>query len=210
MRRRTLWHFLIALVVGLIAGVIAWFTTQHQFGPSIAWDAIAITFILLKWREVRGFDAEQTHRYAAEEDSSRVIDEMLVLFAAIVSLLTVAFVLSNSSGTPDLREKLVRTGLGIISVVLGWAVVHTVYTLRYARMYYTEPVGGIDFKGPEQPRYIDFAYMAFGIGMAFQIGDTELQDRSFRSIVLRHELLSFLFGTVILATTINLVAGLNS
>jgi len=210
MHRRTLWHFLIALGVGAIAGVIAWFTTRHSFGPSIAWDATALTFILLKWREVRTLDSDQTHAFAADEDSSRVIDEVLVLFAAVVSLFTVAFVLSGSSGTSDVSERLLRTALGIVSVVLGWAVVHTVYTLRYARMYYTEPVGGVDFKGPDSPRYIDFAYMAFGIGMAFQIGDTELTDRRFRSVVLRHELLSFLFGTVILATTINLVAGLNS
>ena len=79
MRRRTLWHFLIALGVGAIAGVIAWFTTRHSFGPSIAWDATALTFILLKWREVRTLDSDETHAFAADEDSSRVIDELLVL-----------------------------------------------------------------------------------------------------------------------------------
>jgi len=104
----------------------------------------------------------------------------------------------------------VRTVLGIVSVVLAWAVVHTVYTLRYARMYYTEPVGGIDFNSDAPPRYVDFAYLAFGIGMAFQVADTNLTSSAFRSVVLRHALLSFVFATVILAVTINLVAGLNS
>lgn len=209
MRRRTLWHFGIALAVGLVVWVVAWMTTRPSFGPSLAWDGVAVAFIALKWWDVRKLDAEQTRSLAVVEDASRLLDEALVLVAAAVSLVTVAFVLSFSGGA-DPAERVLRSVLGIVSVVLGWAVVHTVYTLRYARMYYTEPEGGIDFNSDEPPRYIDFAYVAFGIGMAFQVADTNLTQRRFRSVVLRHSLLSFMFATVILATTINLVAGLNS
>lgn len=209
MRRRTLWHFAIALAVGLVVGVAAWLTTRHTFGPSLAWDGVAVTFIALKWWDVRKLDAEQTRNFSRFEDSSRLLDEALVLTAASVSLITVALVLSYL-GAADPAERILRTVLGIVSVVLGWAVVHTVYTMRYARMYYTDPVGGVDFNSADPPRYIDFAYLAFGIGMAFQVADTNLTSRQFRSVVLRHALLSFMFATVILATTINLVAGLNS
>ena len=209
MRRRTLWHFGIALAVGLVVGIVAWMTMRPSFGPSLAWDGAAVAFIALKWWDVRKLDAEQTRSLAVVEDASRLLDEALVLVAAAVSLVTVAFVLSFSGGA-DPAERVLRSVLGIVSVVLGWAVVHTVYTLRYARMYYTEPEGGIDFNSDEPPRYIDFAYVAFGIGMAFQVADTNLTQRRFRSVVLRHSLLSFMFATVILATTINLVAGLNS
>ena len=209
MRRRTLWHFGIALAVGLVVGLVAMLTTRPSFGPSLAWDGVAITFIALKWWDVRRLDAEQTRAFAKFEDASRLLDEALVLVAASVSLVTVALVLSYSAEVAP-AERILRTVLGIVSVVLGWAVVHTVYTLRYARMYYTEPVGGIDFNSDEPPRYVDFAYVAFGIGMAFQVADTNLTSRWFRSVVLRHALLSFMFATVILATTINLVAGLNS
>lgn len=209
MRRRTLWHFGIALAVGLVVGIVAWMTMRPSFGPSLAWDGVAVAFIALKWWDVRKLDAEQTRSLAVVEDASRLLDEALVLVAAAVSLVTVAFVLSFSGGA-DPAERVLRSVLGIVSVVLGWAVVHTVYTLRYARMYYTEPEGGIDFNSDEPPRYIDFAYVAFGIGMAFQVADTNLTQRRFRSVVLRHSLLSFMFATVILATTINLVAGLNS
>lgn len=208
-RRRTLWHFGIALAVGVVVGAIAWMTTSHSFGPSIAWDGVALTFITLKWWEVRRLDAEQTRTLAVVEDSSRLLDEALVLVAAIISLVTVALVLAYS-GEVDPAERILRTVLGIVSVVLGWVVVHTVYTLRYARMYYTQPEGGIDFNTDQPPRYVDFAYLSFGIGMAFQVADTNLTQSRFRSVVLRHALLSFMFATVILATTINLVAGLNS
>jgi len=209
MRRRTLWHFGLALAVGLAVALLATLTTRPSFAPSLGWDALAIAFMALKWRDVRSLDAEQTRAFAKYEDASRVLDELLVLIAATVSLVTVALVLSYSAEVQP-AERVVRTVLGIVSVVLAWAVVHTVYTLRYARMYYTEPVGGIDFNSDAPPRYVDFAYLAFGIGMAFQVADTNLTSSALRSVVLRHALLSFVFATVILAVTINLVAGLNS
>lgn len=209
MQRRTLWHFGMSLAVGAVVAILAALTTRPSFAPSLGWDALAVTFMALKWRDVRRLDAEQTRAFANYEDASRVLDELLVLIAATVSLVTVALVLSYSAEVQPV-ERIVRTVLGIVSVVLAWAVVHTVYTLRYARMYYTEPVGGIDFNSDAPPRYVDFAYLAFGIGMAFQVADTNLTSSAFRSVVLRHALLSFVFATVILAVTINLVAGLNS
>jgi uncharacterized membrane protein len=83
-----------------------------------------------------------------------------------------------------------------------------VFTLRYAHEYYTEPVGGIDFKTDEPPDYQDFAYVAFTIGMTFQVSDTDVQGRKIRRTVLKHSLLSYLFGAVILAVLINVIAGI--
>ncbi|MGH9277374.1 MAG: DUF1345 domain-containing protein, partial [Acidimicrobiales bacterium] len=95
----------------------------------------------------------------------------------------------------------------LFGIVLAWAVVHSVYTLRYARLYYQEG-GGIDFSQAADPDYRDFAYVAFTIGMTYQVSDTEVASRSIRHTVLRHALLSFVFGTAILAVTINVVASL--
>lgn len=92
--------------------------------------------------------------------------------------------------------------------MLSWAVVHTTFVLRYTRLYYTGQDGGVDFNQPEPPAYLDFAYRAFTIGMTFQVSDTTIQAGAIRRTVLRHALLSYLFGTVIIATSINLVAGL--
>jgi uncharacterized membrane protein len=44
--------------------------------------------------------------------------------------------------------------------------------------------------------------------MTYQVSDTTLRDRRFRRAVLNHALLSYLFGVVIVATSINLIAGL--
>ena len=107
------------------------------------------------------------------------------------------------------RVQGLQVGFSVLSVVASWAVVHTVYMLRYARVYYTGPDGGANFHQDESPRYTDFAYLAFTVGMTFQVSDTELNAVAFRRNVLRHALLSYLFGTVIVALAINLVAGLS-
>jgi uncharacterized membrane protein len=98
--------------------------------------------------------------------------------------------------------------VGILSVAASWFTLHTVYTLRYARLYYTGPPDGIDFNQNEDPTYADFAYVAFTLGMTYQVSDTDLRDRTIRRTGLSQAMLSFLLGAIILAMTINLVAGL--
>ncbi len=101
-----------------------------------------------------------------------------------------------------------RAALGTGSVLLSWCLIHTVFAARYARLYYTGSYGGIDFPGDKHPDYADFGYFAFTVGMTYQVSDTNVTDRKMRRTTLRHALLSYLFGAVIIATTINLVAGL--
>ena len=97
----------------------------------------------------------------------------------------------------------------MITIFLSWGVIHTVYALRYARLYYAAPVGGIDFKHKGyDPCYRDFAYVAFTVGMTYQVSDTDIGAHEIRYTVLRHALLSFFFGAVILATTVNVIASL--
>jgi uncharacterized membrane protein len=85
--------------------------------------------------------------------------------------------------------------------------VHTVYVVRYARLYYSAPEGGIDFHG-EQPDYTDFAYLGLTIGMTFQVSDTDLTGKRVRRIALHHALTSYVFGTVIVAITVSSTASL--
>jgi uncharacterized membrane protein len=92
--------------------------------------------------------------------------------------------------------------------VCSWFVVHSVYTLRYAHAYYVGEDGGINFNMDEPPRWTDFAYVAFTVGLTFQISDTDLETSHLRRLALRHMLISYLFGAVILAVSINLIAGL--
>jgi uncharacterized membrane protein len=97
-----------------------------------------------------------------------------------------------------------------LTVAASWFAVHTLFTVHYARLYYSDEPGGINFHDPERPRFRDFAYVAFTVGMTFQVSDNEIGLTSIRAAVLRHALLSYLLGAVVLAVTINLIAGLGS
>ena len=126
--------------------------------------------------------------------------------ASVTSLVGVGITLAQASLKSG-GGKVVLSVVAILTVITSWALVHTVYMLRYAHAYYGDPVGGIDFSNDEAPDYNDFAYVAFTIGMTFQISDTDLTSAVMRRLALRHALLSYLFGAVILAMTINVTAG---
>lgn len=57
--------------------------------------------------------------------------------------------------------------------------------------------------------YSDFGYFSLGLGMTYQVADTNVQANEFRRLVVAQTLLAYLFGAVILATVINLVSGID-
>jgi uncharacterized membrane protein len=172
-----------ALLCGIVAGGLV--SALGLRAPSIllGWDVAALSYAIGVWVAVWPLDAEATKRLAEREDPTRAAADFLLLTAAVASL---------------------------ASVVASWLLVHTVYTLRYAWLYYYVDVdGGVSFNQEAPPRYSDFAYLSFTLGMTFQVSDTDLQNEAFRRTALGQSLLSYLFGAGILATTINLVAGLS-
>ena len=197
-----------AVLVGVVVAAAVAVLHSPVMGLLLGWDSVAVVytgwlgFVLLRR------DAEQTARRATVIDPDRIATDVALIAAAVASLVTVGFVLTRAGGGSS--AEFVQIGLGVLSVVLSWAMVHTLFTLRYAALYYGEPGGGIDFNSPEPPTYRDFAYLAFTIGMTFQVSDTALQSAALRRTALRHALLSYLFGTGILATTVNLVASLRT
>jgi uncharacterized membrane protein len=201
----------VAAAIGVLAAfVVAWFV-PWQLTLLVAWDVTAAVVVATVWFSIGHFSAEQTKEYATKEDDSRAGTHLLLLGAALESLVGVvlAFVKANA-GTH--RDEVLLESFGVATIVCSWLLVHTVFALRYAHVYYTEPEGGIDFKtqprGTEDPDYLDFAYTAFTVGMTFQVSDTDITRREMRRQVLRHALISFLFGAVILATTVNVIATL--
>lgn len=192
---------------GLAAAAAAWPVVPWQADLLIGWDTVAAVFMISVWSSVGGKDAAATAELATREDTSRTAADLMLLGASAGSLAAVVLTLLEAGRATGMARALL-TVLGLGSVVLSWAIVQTVYTLRYARLYFSPPLGGIDFNQDPHPRYLDFAYVAFTIGMTYQVSDTNLTSEPMRAAALRHALLSFVFGTVILATTINVVAGL--
>lgn len=197
------------LVVGLAAAVATGLLVSWPYAPVVGWDAAAVVFLSAIWLGVHGMDADQTRSHATREDPSRPATNLIVIAASVFSLGAVAAVLVQAGSANGVqRDALV--GLAAGSVALSWFAVHSLFMLRYARLYYGDEPGGVDFNQAEPPRYLDFAYLAFSLGMTFQVSDTDLQNSEIRATALRHALLSYLFGAVILATAISLVAGLAS
>ncbi len=177
--------------------------------PAAGWAAAAATFDLWVWLAVAPMDAAQTRRHASQEDPSRASTDVLMLIAAVASLGAVGAILIAGKDSKGLVAGFVAGG-ALLTVALSWLLIHTLFTLKYARLYYQSPAGGIDFNQDEDPRYTDFAYVAFTVGMTFQVSDTDLKTHAIRATALRHMLLAYLFGAVILASIINLIAGLSS
>ncbi len=197
-----------ALAAGVIAGIVLGVTTGWEFAPLLGWDVAAAVIVTWTWLRIWPLDAEHTGRHALREDPNRSVNDLLLLIASVASLVGVAFAVVASGHSHGVREALLVI-LGVLSVILSWSVVHTTFTLRYASLYYTLPDGGIDFNEADPPQYSDFAYLAFTIGMTFQVSDTNLQSKPIRATALRQALLSYVFGVIIIAILINVVAGLS-
>jgi uncharacterized membrane protein len=198
----------IALLAGLVAGAVASRRLPWQGAVLLGWSASSLVYVVWVMRSISGKDAEETARTATREDGSRAAADLMLLGAAVGSLGAVLLSLIKASSERG-GAKAMLTVVAVASVCLSWAVVHLTYTLRYARLFFTEPKGGINFyEDTGDPTYVDFSYVAFTIGMTYQVSDTDLTKRKIRAAALRHALLSYLFGTVIIAMTINVIAGL--
>lgn len=189
----------------VVAGVAALLAPWHV-SSLLGWDAAAAAFCLWVWIVVRGADADRTQRHATREDASRTAADLVLIAASVASLLGVGVVLLKASGELGIPRAL-TVGLAVATVVLSWLAVQTVFTLRYAHLYYLEG-GGIDLHDERPPNYGDFAYVAFTLGMTYQVSDTDLTSRRIRVAALRHAVLSYVFGIAVIAVMVNVVAGL--
>jgi uncharacterized membrane protein len=188
------------------AGVAVLVGASWSVAVLVGWDALTLVFLSWVWTTIFWKDDEGTAQLALAEDDSRATTDGLILGASVASLVAIFFTLSlaakNSGG-----HAVFLAGLAVGSIVLGWAAIQTTFTLMYARLYYTPPSGGFDFEDGA-PDYRDFAYTAFTIGMTYQVSDTTVTQKRLRRVVVRHAILSFVFGTTIIAVAISAVANL--
>ncbi len=197
-----------AFVVGFVVLAVLFATgAEWAVAVSCAWGAMALVTVLAVWLRIYNMDAAETRANAQDEDFSRPVADLITLTASVVSLIAIGYVLLEARDRHG-TDKALLLLLAIAVVALSWATVHTLYAVRYGDLYYGHPVGGIDFNDDDPPDYRDFGYLALTIGMTYQVSDTDLQNRTMRHTALRHALMSFVFGAVILALMINSVASL--
>ncbi|MFC8500998.1 DUF1345 domain-containing protein [Pedococcus sp. NPDC057267] len=194
-----------AATAGAVVAVGASLAWHWQLGALLGFMAAAAVFLTRLWWAIWPMDQHATREHARREDPRQSLSDTTMLTAALFSLAAVALLLTGSTGTKD-----EQAAVSVLGVALAWALVHSVFTTRYARTYYENHQDGLDFNDDTQPRYRDFAYLAFTVGMTFQVSDTLVRSWTMRRNVLRQALVSYLFGAVIIATMINLIGGLGS
>ncbi|WP_280215863.1 DUF1345 domain-containing protein [Nocardia cyriacigeorgica] len=193
-----------AVLVGLVIGALVGALTEWPLGVLAGIATADTLFVVVGWFALWPMDAEQTRANARREDFRPVIEELSVVGAASSGLIGIVVILVlGNSGAGELAAVLALGG-----VFMAWAALHLMYAARYAYLFYESPTGGIDFNSDDPPAYRDFLYFSYNLGMTYQVSDTDVSSSRIRAITLRHNLLSYAFGTVILATTINLVVGI--
>jgi uncharacterized membrane protein len=202
-------RLLLSGALGVGAGLAVLALGGAHVAALVGWNAGGLFYLAWAWLTIGPLDPRDTMARARPDDPDRLTSDGIVIIAAVASLAAVALLLTREAHEGG-TTKDVYAALALLSVAVAWAVVHTVFTLRYASLYYKGPheEGGIGFNQDAPPRYMDFAYLAFGIGATFQVSDTNISTSEIRATVLRHSLLSYVFATVILAAMINLVASL--
>jgi uncharacterized membrane protein len=201
------------LAVGLIVGTAATVLVPAHHGLTLriiaGWDAAALAMGGLAWWFIARVPATTTRAWAASEDAGRRAVFVMLTVASAFSLLGTGYALRDSR-TCAAAVRPMFLGLGLLAVASAWALTHTMFTLRYAHLYYRDGVereGGLAFPGNHHPAYIDFAYYAFTVGMCFQVSDVTITSPGLRRMTLFHALLSFLYNTVILAIALNFAIG---
>ncbi|WP_285116385.1 DUF1345 domain-containing protein [Leifsonia sp. fls2-241-R2A-40a] len=196
----------VAIGAGVVVGVVVGLVGAWHYAIIAGWAAACLVYVTWVWVSVWRLDGAATKDHATLEDPGRRTADLVLILAAAASVVAVVYILVDAKALKGGAQLGVAL-LAIVSVALSWTLVHTLYALRYARMYYRSG-GGIDFNQKEDPQYSDFAYLSFTLGMTFQVSDTDISSTYIRRSILHHVLLSYLFGTVIVAATVNLVAGL--
>ena len=163
-------------VVGLVVGVVVALPSTWRIAILAGWDTTAVLLLLSLWPVIWPMNGDETAAHAVREDPSKPLADLLITGACLASLLGVLLVVLG--GNDKGANKGLSITMAVVSVLVSWVLVHSNFTTRYARLYYSGVDGGIDFKSDQKPKYSDFAYVAFTIGMTYQVSDTDLQEQS--------------------------------
>lgn len=188
---------------GTLGGLLVGLLHDPALGMLTAVTLGHASFVAWGWLVLWPMDAERTRRNSRREDVRASVEELIVVIAAVGGLVGIGVLIFLG----DSVAAHVAAVLALMGVFMAWASVHLMYSARYARLFYaTENGSGIDFNQDAPPAYRDFLYFGYNLGMTYQVSDTAVTDARIRSVILRHCLLSYAFGAVVLASTINAVA----
>jgi uncharacterized membrane protein len=196
----------VGLAAGLVAGTVVGLRFSAPFGVLSGWLTGALVIDVWLWATIWHLNAAGTRSHVKEEDPGRRIGGVIAILCSLASLGAIGYLLLQRA--PTARLVVIQAALSVAAVAIAWFTVHTVFTVRYAHLYYSEPEGGIEFHQRQPPQYSDFAYVAFTVGMSYAISDTDVGKPEIRRTALVQALISYLLGAVVIGATINLLVSL--
>lgn len=210
-------HLWLAVAAGVAAGAAAqaWGVLGQGLRPALlGWSVGALVYVLCVWRLARrATPADMRHR-ARLQDETKPVMLLLVLASIASALVAVVRVLGQAKGLPE-AQALLATGLAGATVLLSWLLLHAVFALHYAHLFYgddddpaTTERGGLAFPHTAQPDYGDFLYLALVVGTSAQTADVSYTSRAMRRVGALHAVLAFFFNTAVLALLVNVLGGL--
>lgn len=197
---------LISAIIGTVIALVPVLLGAPELAPLIGWSVAGCVFLAWSWSKAWPAGPEARGELARHEGRSRRLVDSLIIGATFASIVAVVFALIRSQQKDVIG--VAAAILAALGVVLAWAVVNTVYAFKYARMYYHDDRHRFRFNQDEDPSYSDFAYAAFSIGMSYNASNVNESSTPSRRITLGHALLSYFFGTFVVAVAINLVVSL--
>ena len=201
--------FSIAFIVYLVIQIEHLDVLTHVM---IGWDTFSLCMIVMSWITFSITTSQQIRQLAKEQDSSRVIIFVIVLISTFASFLAVLLLIIAKKEFKSAEAFHLTIAIG--GMVLSWVLIHTIFTLRYAHIFYGDNkekpeihAAGLEFPGDKKPDYLDFAYFSFVLGMTFQVSDVQVTSKRLRRLAMLHGILAFGYNTIMIALTINLIAG---
>jgi uncharacterized membrane protein len=200
----------VSILVGVVAAVLLPPSKTHYI---IAWDVAAAVFLCLWFIKMQRTPPSQMPANAkAQQDGEWTVFalSLAAVIASVFAIFTQFHDIQSLKGA--LRAQ--HLVLVVVTLLLSWLVMQVIFALRYAHEYYTisdgstAADGGLDFPHEPEPDYFDFLYFGLVLGMTFQVSDVDITSRKLRRLATLQGFVSFLFNTVILALTVNLMAGL--
>ncbi len=210
-------HSFAKILICLAIAIIVYFLIQIEHVDilshlMIGWDTFSVCLIVMTWITFMITKPQEIREQARVQDSSRSVIFITILIATLASFLAVLLLLVTKQKFKS--EESFHLIIAVAGMVLSWFLIHTIFTLRYAHLFYGDAdenpgthAGGLEFPNDKRPDYLDFAYFAFVLGMTFQVSDVQITSKRLRRIAMFHGLLSFGYNTIMIALTINLIAG---
>jgi uncharacterized membrane protein len=199
-----------SLALGLACIIV--FAAVTDWRPAtrllVGWDLAVTLYLVLVLEMMRRSRVRDIRQRASREDAGQGVILVLTVAAGLASLGAILAQLTGSGG----ERKPAQLGLVVVTILLSWAFIHTMFALHYAHEFYGEDegsAGGLAFPGGDStPDYWDFVYFAFVVGMTSQVSDVAITSRAIRRTVTAHGIVSFVFNVALLALTINIASGM--